>query len=258
MEVRCPTCGARVPAADVNLDRLVAKCAACDAVFDFSAALAASRAEGPAPRRPRAPRPATWIVEVDEARPPEPSPTYRSGGSAPRGDFVVRFRWFGPKHLALALFCLVWDGFLAVWYGAAITGLARSGGASGPAWLMVLFPAVHVAVGVGLTYTTLAGFVNSTRVGLRDGALFVRHGPLPWRGGKALDASTVTQLFVRDKVTPGRRGDTRTFELAAVVDGEWTAPFVTGLDEVDQARWLEEELEARLGIADEPVKGELA
>ena len=36
MRVSCKSCGAAVPAANLNLDRMVAKCGACHAVFAFA------------------------------------------------------------------------------------------------------------------------------------------------------------------------------------------------------------------------------
>ena len=36
MKIACKSCGARVPADDVNIDNMLAKCRQCDAVFDIS------------------------------------------------------------------------------------------------------------------------------------------------------------------------------------------------------------------------------
>ena len=48
-------------------------------------------------------------------------------------------------------------------------------------WVFV-FPLVHVAVGVGLTYSVLATLFNRTEVELTADSLRVRHGPIPWKG----------------------------------------------------------------------------
>ena len=47
MRVSCKSCGAAIPAANLNLDRMVAKCGACHAVFAFAVDGAAP------PTRPR-------------------------------------------------------------------------------------------------------------------------------------------------------------------------------------------------------------
>jgi DNA-directed RNA polymerase subunit RPC12/RpoP len=35
MQLSCPYCGHNIPAADINVERMVAKCASCSAVFGF-------------------------------------------------------------------------------------------------------------------------------------------------------------------------------------------------------------------------------
>src|SRR5690606_5247899 len=77
------------------------------------------------------------------------------------GGLVFTRRWFQPVFLFLAFFCLMWDGFLVVWYGIAFATL---GTAKGPGLMMFVFPLIHVAVGVGLTYYTICGFFNRTEV----------------------------------------------------------------------------------------------
>ena len=69
---------------------------------------------------------------------------------------TIAWRWFGFQFLFLALFCVVWDAFLVLWYTMA----------TGPTMplMMKLFPLLHVAAGIGLTYYTLAGFLNRTSV----------------------------------------------------------------------------------------------
>src|SRR5262245_5716112 len=67
MQIYCTHCHALIHADDVNLDRLVAKCRACQAVFAFSPGLAGPAQPEPARERPRAPRP----EDVSEAQLPD-------------------------------------------------------------------------------------------------------------------------------------------------------------------------------------------
>lgn len=92
----------------------------------------------------------------------------------------------------LAFFCLAWNAFLVV-------GLSESQEETPMLWLFLLFPIVHVAVGVGLTYYTLAGFLNFTEVTVRGGTLTVRQGPLPWKGNRTLSAIDLAQPAVRGR-----------------------------------------------------------
>ena len=60
MQLHCPYCGHAIPAADVNLDRMVAKCASCSAVFGFEDQVDAAPA---APRKLAVPLPKGIAVE---------------------------------------------------------------------------------------------------------------------------------------------------------------------------------------------------
>lgn len=165
---------------------------------------------------------------------------------------VVR-RWFSPVFFFLLFFCVVWNGILLAFYG-----MSRG---SGMPWFVLLFPVVHVAVGLGLAYFTLCGFVNRTVVEVERGhTLTVRHGPLPWPGATSLDVGEIAQLFVGASLRRGRGGtEAPAFSLAAMTrDGRRvTLLKVAGLS-VEEALYLEQELERRLRIRDEPVVGEVA
>jgi len=83
----------------------------------------------------------------------------------------LSWRWFSWKYLPLVFFCVAWDSFLCFWYSMAFSTSAP--------WIMIVFPIAHVAVGVGLTYYTLAGFLNRSQVILDRTSFSVTHGPLP-------------------------------------------------------------------------------
>ncbi|MCA9793393.1 MAG: hypothetical protein KC910_16400, partial [Candidatus Eremiobacteraeota bacterium] len=107
ISIRCPNCGGRIAAEDVNLDRLVGRCRVCDDLFDCSEQLPASSGSGfaaPAvPSRAEAPCPSTIT-------------------STPRGrDITFTRRWFSGQIFFLLFFCVFWDGFLIFWYGLALS-----------------------------------------------------------------------------------------------------------------------------------------
>lgn len=175
----CPKCRAGIPASDVNLNALVGKCAACHHVFriDPSELDAGSSAPAESPGRP-----SSITLEREE-----PSPilrdTYRDATGRPPTTFTLRRRWFQAQHVFLLFFCIAWDSFLVFWYGSAMTTDAP--------WLMIVFPVAHVAVGVGLTYSVIAGFLNRTTLTLTPDALAVRHGPVPWRGNASFSRGDI-------------------------------------------------------------------
>src|SRR5205085_33720 len=68
---------------------------------------------------------------------------------------VLRFtqRWFSAVYIFVALFAVVWNSFMAVWFGIAINSRM---------WPMALFGTLHAALGLIIAYIALGGFINST------------------------------------------------------------------------------------------------
>ena len=148
--LRCASCSSALRSEDLDLARGLARCSYCQAVMTLAAPAASGVGFAPRP---------------EVALPPRVSVVRTEGG------VEIRRRWFTPAILALLGFCVVWDGFLVVWYSVVFAG-------DGPV-LMALFPLLHVAVGVGLTYLALAGLLNTTRITILREHLAVKHKPLP-------------------------------------------------------------------------------
>lgn len=261
MRLNCPACQAAIPPAEINLPTSTAKCA-CGEVFRFT--------PPPAPRPPAgfasqaappiAPTPSGG--PVPPAMPVHPGMTHDAWGKMPvqmpagfdvrqRGDgVVVTRRWFSLKYVVLVLFCLFWDGFLFHWYSRGI--------GSGAPLIFLLFPLIHVAVGVALTYTTIAGFVNKTDIALTGGRLSVRHYPLWWPGAKTIAATSIAQLYCEEREHRTRRGNTTlTYSVHAILHGGSRIPIITDMEQPNHAAFIEQELERALGIQDRPVAGEM-
>jgi hypothetical protein len=166
----------------------------------------------------------------------------------------VSWRWFSPQYIFLAFFCCVWDGFLMVWYATALhTHLG-----TGVSLIAILFPVLHVAVGVWLTYTTLCGFFNTTCVSLDAQELSISHGPLPWAGLR-MQRSVFRQLYCKQVVSNNSKDSTSTtYNLMAVLNNGEERKLLGSLNDVAEARFLEQQLERRLGIVDQEVVGEVA
>ncbi len=229
MKITCRACHADVPSDDLNIELAIAKCARCGDVFGF-----ADEVANRAPVRKRAPIPTPKGIEVVD-----------NGG-----EIVLSRRWFSVAYFFFAFFCLVWNGFLVIWYGLALS----AGDAALP---MLLIPLLHVAAGVGLSYFTLCGFVNTTHITVRQGRLHVKHGPLPWPGGRSIETMTLDQLFCAKKVHRSRKGGTSTsYLLKAQTRSGDTLKLLTLHDET-QALFLEQRLERVLGIQDRPMPDEL-
>lgn len=237
MQIKCENCGAAISAENIHEELAVGRCAHCNGLVD----LARRRGDdGSSPRgRQRVPLPERF--KLDEGP----------------GRLTVGWRWFSFVHLFLVFFCLAWDSFLVVWYSVALgrLGVAEAMPAN---LLMVVFPLGHVAVGVGLTYYTLAGLLNRTTVEVSGGALRIRHAPLPWKGNRLIPGHEISQLFCEEKQSRGKNGSVhRAYHLQAVVGHERRRISLLSLEEPAQALYLEQRLEEELGIVDRAVPGEL-
>jgi hypothetical protein len=232
MHLTCPDCGAVVPAADINIDQGIAKCRACDGVIDVAEAMGKEGGPRPLAKRPRLPQPRAIIVED-------------LGG----GLRLTR-SWFTWAVIVMTLFCVAWDSFLVFWYSMALAGNAP--------WIAIVFPVLHLALGVALTYGTLAMYLNRTVLEVAQGRLTVRHGPLPWPGRRDLDAGDLEQLYCDETASRGRRGSgSYSYNVWAVLKDGQRVKLLDTLPNREQALFVEQMVEDYLGIEDRPVHGEL-
>ena len=229
MEIKCPHCSRPVSADNINIQTSIAKCSYCSAVFGFAGQVPGANPYGSSKRT--VDMPDDYSVEMEDA------------------DLVIIRRWFSWKYLALLAFCVFWDGFLAFWYANAFK-------TNGPL-AMKLFPVLHEAVGLGLTYITIAGFLNRTKITLNTAEMRIRHYPMPWPGNRILPRQELEQLFCEEKLNSGRNGVSYSYSLSAVMSGGKKLKLISGLDKPEDALFLEQKLEGYLGITDRPVAGEM-
>jgi hypothetical protein len=163
---------------------------------------------------------------------------------------TLRWRWWTPALFFMLFFCIAWDSFLVFWYSMAV-------GMDAP-WIFVVFPIVHVAVGVGITYSTLAGFINSTTVEVGQGNLRIAHGPLPWQGNQLLETADVDQLFCTRAATKSEDSDSLSYNVMVRTKSGRNIKLVSRLEELDQALYIEQEIERHLGVADRAMSGEVS
>jgi hypothetical protein len=139
--------------------------------------------------------------------------------------------------------------FLTVWYMATL----RRGEV-----MMALFAVLHVAVGILITYVTLAGFVNRTTLRVDRNRITVRHHPLPWVGSAELATADVRQLYCEQRISRGRYGVYYAYDLRALMRDGTRKRLLSNIDTPDIPLFLEQHAEAWMKIADTPVAGELA
>lgn len=220
----CPACAAPIQQADLHLAAGLATCGQCGAQMNLTASFGPEEA----PVQRRAP------VELPKGMTCE---------RTLHGIEITR-SWFTPAAIGLVIFCLFWDGFLVFWYFTATRNDAPE--------FALLLPIVHVLVGVFLSYFTAASFVNRTRVSIERGLLQIRHAPLPWPGPRSIGTAQMRQLFCKRHVARSKNGMRITWQLWTLSDDESRRKLLGGL-ELEQALYLEQELEKALGIHDRPV-----
>lgn len=239
MKVHCSECGAPIPASDINLDRMIAKCTSCDAVFSIEAAIEARKSQ---PKKVPLPEGVRVLRDgVDDFH----SGGYRDDASPQvSGTLTIERRWYAAHLWFLLFFCVFWDGFLVVWYGVVF--------ASGTFGMAAFFPLLHVAVGVGLTYWVIAGFMNTTTIRVDASTLSITHAPLPWRGARRLESTEVAQLFVKEGMRRTTNGHTQQlWELHAVLRDDRHLKLIGQLENRQQALYLENAIEEHLHIEDD-------
>lgn len=226
--LKCPNCAAILRAEDWDMHTGMIKCGYCHSLSNIP--VSASEQGG---FRPRPEIPLPGGMQIQETM----------------GGIMITRRWFSFVVLFLIPFCIVWDSFLVFWYSKALSENAP--------WIMAVFPLIHVAVGVGLTYFTLATLFNTTGIQAGQGKLSIAHGPLPWMGNLELPTRDIQQLFGKEKINRGKNGPNYQYELwASMQDGRTRKLLGTGLT-MEQTLYLEQKLESALGLKDRSMAGEL-
>jgi hypothetical protein len=164
----------------------------------------------------------------------------------------LSWRWFRWPIVFLVFFCIAWDSFLCFWYSMALS--TDMGGMN---LIMVVFPIAHVAVGVGLSYYTLASLLNRTTVRLDRNTFSVQYDPVPWLGEVKVAVGDLEQLYCKEKVSRSSDGESREYKLCAVLKNGRQIDLVSNLEAPDIAAFLEKQIENWLGIANRPVVGEM-
>ncbi len=189
---------------------------------------------------------------VSPDRPPEPKRRvnlplkFKVDPSA--REFKVSWRWW-------AGFSWFWLVFAGIWNLVTIpmTVLMAFDSSLG---FERLFMVPFILVGMGTGYLALCHLLNSSRLSVSRGTLSLTHGPLPF-GGKEYDASELDQLYCQ-RYTAGRvnHQPVYAFRVQILLKDGSQQELVSGLDTLDEALYLEQEFEERLGIEDRPVPGE--
>jgi hypothetical protein len=121
--------------------------------------------------------------------------------------------------------------------------------------LPLVFPILHVAVGFGLTYYTLCGFLNRTYILADRHEVSISHKPLWFMGQKVILRADIQQLYVAEKRSTNKNGAVSYSYKVMVLDRQNRASELVTLDDREQASFIETKIESYLGIPHQEVKG---
>lgn len=240
--LECPSCGGRT---EFSADTEILVCEYCGNKHTFrlpnpTTGYTPAAALGPSP-------PAKSTVPLPDRRTDSLKPRPKEVTLQKQSDRLeLSWRWFSWKYFPLAFFCVAWDGFLCFWYSIAFS--------TGAPWIMIVFPVAHLAVGVCLTYYTLAGFLNHSQLVVDRETFSVSHGPLPWWGNLRVPVSKIEQLYCKEK--PGKE-DSTTYQMSVVLKDGRKKDLLSNLDSPEIGFYIEHQIENWLRIPDRPVRGEI-
>ena len=123
-------------------------------------------------------------------------------------------------------------------------------------WIMFTFPIVHLAVGVGLTYSTLAGFFNHTTLEVDAEEIRVMFDPFPWLGEVTLKTMDVAQVYCKENIRKSENGTGVSYQLMVVTREGKAKKLLSGLESPEVGLYIEQQIETWLHIKDQPVVGE--
>ncbi|MCA9320607.1 MAG: hypothetical protein KDB53_07725 [Planctomycetes bacterium] len=218
MTIQCPQCGGSARESDITGNGRV-DCRWCDSTYRLPPSERAAHPDAPAePDKPR----------IAPALPDRMTIEHHPGG------LLITTR---PNRIAaifMTVFCLFWNGFLVFWFTFTLKhGLG----------LMAAFGTLHAIVGLLLIWITLAVWLNHTEIRVGNGALTVRHQPIPVPGNTTTPLHQVKQLYCQRQVRQQENGQSVSWSVHAVDSEGRRRPVLKNLPDEDQALFIEAEVE---------------
>jgi hypothetical protein len=149
----------------------------------------------------------------------------------------IRRVWRSWKLVPLGIFACFWCSVIFSLYYRLLSR-------PHPDAFALLFPMIHLGVGVGLIYFVVASFLNTTEIQITPSGVRVATGPVPWSGNKRISASDIRGVMVRE-----RRGNRGAVSYAVVyADPSGKEIPVATLSESDQADFVCRKIQMGLGL----------
>lgn len=205
-----------------------------------------------------------YLNETPVAYPPEKPKREKSKRSKPdkftlnkmADGLEIRYRWLGKQHTGLLFFGVIWNAFIIFFTVMMVGGMMSDGSFE---VMMFCFLTPFYAVGIGMAYYVLTGFMNHTSIQIRGGSIDTVHAPIPTFGtsNNSIDRRSIEQVYCTRRVAYSSNDvPVYVFDVHYVKKGGEDKELVKGLDSLHKAVYIEQQIEHLYRISDVPVDGE--
>lgn len=230
MQIYCRQCGKEIQADGVNLDKMIAKCSACNAVFSF-----ADMYDGEHSHQKK-----KQHLQYDVPMPDKFS--IRDDGDT----LTIERKWFSWGVIFVGIFAIIWNAVLWIFF---VPNFSEVGS------MFTLFLLPFIGAGIFLIYTSIAGLLNTTSITVRSKQLKISHYPLPFPG-YTVSIGDIEQLFTKQRISRTKNGTRIYYQLYVLLGDGREKALLKDLPTPEQALYVEQEVERFLDIEDIPVSGE--
>ncbi len=231
-QLECPNCSAEIFSDDINIDKAIAKCTNCNAVFPFEEEVKKKK----------------WGRRRAEIFQPEGIEMFRL-----RNELNIDFKWQNVKstHWFMVLFTIMWNAMLIP---AAVSAILSG------QLMALLFMSIHLAVGAGLAFNLLSNFINRTYLTVDAYNLSIEHRPIrnPFKPNEEIPVREIDQLYVKRYVSSTTNGvPSHGHAIMVILKNGRQLKLMDGMKNPDKALYIEQEIEYFLKIEDRRIPGEV-
>lgn len=234
MQIYCRQCGTKILSANIALNKMIAKCDNCDAVFSFADMYEEEH---------RKPKTASNLEEISLPK----NMIIRNNKTS----LIIERKWLDGTTIFVTLVAIVWNTLMWVVFIPIFTDIF----ATIPFFIFLIL-IMGMVFGALAIYGALAGWLNTTIIRVDKHILSIAHSPIPiLNGNKHIRPTDIEQLYTKERISHSQGGTFTRYELHIILyDGQQQA-LLRNL-ESEQALFIEQEVEKFLGIENRPVRGE--
>ncbi len=225
LSVKCPGCESVIEPAQINIDHNLAKCDSCESIYQLHNAI---------PFRHKAESFMPNGIEVLHLT----------------NELDIELSWQRSLKSGLLFFTIFWNSIVfIIAAGAIISGN----------YIALLFMSLHLAVGIGLLYNQLTLIFNRTNIIVDHDRTLIEHRPLklPFYNDKSISNKDIQQIFVEKYVESTTNNiPNHAFSVSIIFKNGKREKLIKGIMHLEQAQYIEQEIENFLRIPDEKIKGE--